>query len=406
MADKKFLEYRGNSWRFVQRKGGERIQKTLGTDSLTKARNLRDLYLATGTWHSVTMVERGRAYRKQIESETDKEYSASILFEDIVTDIEDEHGADAAHLFIRVAEGELPLMERLDAWHEDKRTGIKLKERTKADHRTAITRLVAWLKTKGIEAFTMDVTQRIAEDYLDHLVAIEVHPRTGNKALSSIRSMWNFMRVSPNPWSGLTMDETNTTDKKERAFTREEVAALLAGTSDETMQAAMRIACLTGARLEEIFQIKISDIKDNVFWIINSKRKGPITKRPVPIHSELAQLVKDLSKKRDPDQYLIIKGDATGWDGTRSMAFSKRFATYRRKMGVNEVIKGQRRSKVNFHSFRRWLATELERLEVPEIVAARVVGHKLSTMTYGLYSDGADLKVLRDGLEKVKLPSK
>jgi integrase len=115
--------------------------------------------------------------------------------------------------------------------------------------------------------------------------------------------------------------------------------------------------------------------------------------------------VKQLSKERATEQYLIAKGDATGWDRTRSMAFSKRFGTYRRKMRVDEVFKGQRRSKVNFHSFRRWLATELERLEVPEIVAARVVGHKLSTMTYGLYSDGADLKVLREGLEKVKLPT-
>jgi integrase len=93
------------------------------------------------------------------------------------------------------------------------------------------------------------------------------------------------MQIRPNPWSGLTMDETNTNDEKERAFTRDEVATLLARPSEDTMQAAMRIAGLTGARLEEIFQIKISDINNNVFWIINSERKGPVMKRPAPTGS-------------------------------------------------------------------------------------------------------------------------
>lgn len=404
MPDSKFLELHGGQYRFVRRIGKERVQRKLYTDSLSQARKLRDLYLATGSWHSTSMVEQGQAWRKHLDSETDKVHSASVLFGDVYEDIADKHGSESANIFARVADGEMPIFERLEAWHSDKRAGLKLKERTKADHRTGITRLVAWMNGRKLEPFVPEVTQKIAEDYLDHLIESDVHPRTGNKALSSIRSMWNFMRVHPNPWSGVTMDESNTTDEKERAFTNAEIMNLLDGPADKTMQAVMRMACLTGARLEELFKLQISDVKDGLLWIVNSKRKGPVTKRPVPIHNLLAPLIEELCKGRGQGDFVIAEGNPTGWDGTRSMAFSKRFATYRRKVGVDEKLDGQRRSKVNFHSFRRWLATQFEALEVSEIVAARIVGHKLDTMTYGLYSDGANVEVLRDGLNKVKLP--
>lgn len=40
----------------------------------------------------------------------------------------------------------------------------------------------------------------------------------------------------------------------------------------------------------------------------------------------------------------------------------KRFTTYRRSVGVDDVTPGQRRSKVAFHSFRRWFVTSAKLL--------------------------------------------
>jgi hypothetical protein len=38
---------------------------------------------------------------------------------------------------------------------------------------------------------------------------------------------------------------------------------------------------------------------------------------------------------------------------------------------------------------------------VPENIAADIVGHKKQTMTYGVYSGGASLAVMREALEWV-----
>jgi integrase len=54
-----------------------------------------------------------------------------------------------------------------------------------------------------------------------------------------------------------------------------------------------------------------------------------------------------------------------------------------------------------FHSIRRTVATQLENAGVAEGVAADIIGHKKATMTYGLYSGGASLKVKRAAIEKL-----
>jgi|GEM_PF-4621104 len=312
LADTKHLEFHGDSYRFTLRRGKERIRKKLATDSLSQAIKMRDLFMATGSWHSENFVRQGQEFRKLVDAEPPgEEYPIGHLYETIVTGIEEGHGPDDAVMFSRGYEGEAPLLHKLEEWHSDKRKG-PLKDRTKADHRTALVRLVAWMKSKRLAPFASDVTAKIAEAYLDHLVDTRVHPRTGNKALSSIRSMWNFMRVNPNPWARLNMDETNTNDKKERGFKDEEILALLNGPADHTMQAVMRIGAFTGARLDDIFKLKLSDVKGNVYWLVNSKRRGPITKRPVPIHSSILATVEELCRGRGQDEYVIAEGDATG----------------------------------------------------------------------------------------------
>jgi integrase len=58
-------------------------------------------------------------------------------------------------------------------------------------------------------------------------------------------------------------------------------------------------------------------------------------------------------------------------------------------------------SELVFHSIRKTVVTLLENAGVPEGVAADIVGHEKPTMTYGLYSGGASLKVKREAIEKL-----
>ena len=58
----------------------------------------------------------------------------------------------------------------------------------------------------------------------------------------------------------------------------------------------------------------------------------------------------------------------------------------------------------DFHSFRRTVITELHNAEVPEPTAAAIVGHKIQTMSYGLYSGGLRMDVLTAAIEKLEYP--
>lgn len=73
----------------------------------------------------------------------------------------------------------------------------------------------------------------------------------------------------------------------------------------------------------------------------------------------------------------------------------KKFRTHRKRRGID-------RPRVGFHSFRATVATKLENAGVPETHAARLVGHKVKTMTYGLYSSGLTLPQLREVVEAVR----
>ncbi len=54
-----------------------------------------------------------------------------------------------------------------------------------------------------------------------------------------------------------------------------------------------------------------------------------------------------------------------------------------------------------FHPLRKTVVTILENAGVPENVVADIVGHEKTTMTYGLYSGGLSLAVMRAALAKL-----
>ncbi|OGQ57653.1 MAG: hypothetical protein A3J24_09395 [Deltaproteobacteria bacterium RIFCSPLOWO2_02_FULL_53_8] len=54
-----------------------------------------------------------------------------------------------------------------------------------------------------------------------------------------------------------------------------------------------------------------------------------------------------------------------------------------------------------FHSIRKTLVTKLENAGVSENLAADIVGHEKPRITFGLYSDGAFLEVMRKAIEQI-----
>ena len=154
---------------------------------------------------------------------------------------------------------------------------------------------------------------------------------------------------------------------------------------DDQLANLVLLAAYTGARIEELCQLKVTSVLkvDGVSCFSIEDAKTEAGNRLVPIHPKLLILVRRLCKA-STDSYLIAGLTETKY-GDRSNAIGKRFGRLKTSLGFGE-------EKV-FHSIRKTVTTLLENAGVPEGVAADIVGHENTTMTYGLYSSGTAAKV-------------
>jgi integrase len=329
-------------------------------------------------------------------------------------------GTDAAQQFHQIATGKAdPITTHLDRYLDN----AGMAARTNADARTAVRELDGWLAKENHPQTVQGLDSRTAGEFRDQfLVPVKKDTRTINKKISLLSSYWKWLikngvldTAALNPWGGKSLPKPKSWQQGEdsalepRAFTEDEMKALLAGDADQDLADLIRIAALSGMRLEEIGQLRVKDCEGGVFNIRKSKTKAGI--RKVPIHPGLAAIVTrrtkdtDTGETKDPEVFIFPDFPDSGWDGARTMAVSKRFATYRRSVGVDEVPEGQKRSRVDFHSFRRWFAHECEVAGHQETLVARVMGHmKGVDMTFGTYSRAQPLELMKACIESVKLP--
>jgi len=323
----------------------------------------------------------------------------------------DQKPKEAAAFFELATGKATPLTTYLDRWL----AGTTYTARTKADARTALRQLEDWCVQSGHPAFVEKISDRVAADFRDEaLLKRGVHRRTANKKLSMLRRYWTWLDRSlgmrPNPWAGKSLPKTQVNliqadgpEGRERPFTDDELRNLLSGDADPDLADLMRIAALSGMRLEEIGQLRVADCRDGLFNIRQGKTAAAV--RTVPIHSALRHIVLRRVAGRGADEFLFPNLRGTGWDGNRTMAVSKRFKTYRCRLGVDDRRGTSRRSKVNFHSFRRWFATKAEEAGIAENVIAAVMGHKKEGITLGVYSQAQLVEPKRRCVEAISLPN-
>ena len=165
---------------------------------------------------------------------------------------------------------------------------------------------------------------------------------------------------------------------------------------------------LTGARIEEIATLKVSDLDLKAMTLHLPGTKTEAAERTIPFHPALKATFQGRMKGKNTATWVSDElperkdGDPKG----RSAVISKAFTRHRRSAGVDAKVDGKRRALTNFHSFRRWFITEAERAGAPPHVIMSIVGHKRPGMTLGAYSGGPDLEAqMRKVVEAVKLPA-
>lgn len=320
------------------------------------------------------------------------------------------HGDAAAVSFADVAFGRTtPLALHVEPWlAEGGPKSPELRPRTKLERRRAVAALSDWLAGEGLTATVEVVTRKVAGRYVSALLGSGRERPTLAKRVRSLRAYWDWLRRRghvdedlANPWAEQVPAVPASGEEKERAFTDAEVARLLGGGADRTLDDFMRVAALTGMRREEIAQMKVGDCAGGVFVV--QRGKTAAARRRVPVHPDLAAIISRRTSGKPSGAFLF--DDLESSTGDRSDPLGKRFTRYRRRLDVQE---GEgRRSLVNLHSFRRWFITKAINAGRPPHVVSLVVGHTEGRegMTLSRYWSGAEDAALRDVVEAVTLPA-
>lgn len=170
------------------------------------------------------------------------------------------------------------------------------------------------------------------------------------------------------------------------------------------------LGLFTGARINEICQLYLSDIKliDDV-WVIDinesdsKKLKTLNSQRQVPIHSILIKQLKFLEfvdKLRDKHTRLFpeLTNTRDGYGGSVSKWFNR---TYRKNVNVGQLDAEQKK----FHSFRHNFSNYYKQLGgIEEHRVAELIGHKSETtsITYDRYGKSSSISQKKELIEKMK----
>jgi|UPI000562A02C integrase len=271
------------------------------------------------------------------------------------------HGVQAAKSFAALASGQTtPVKHHMTTFANFKSYPMGSKDELER----ALGWIETWQRANHYPTTIESIDRRAASRFLsEHLMTGRTR-KTASKSLSFIREYWKWMtetgHAADNPWSGQSLPNPPRPtgpieeDNGKRPFTDTELAALIYGPADEMLSDVMRIAALSGMRIEEIFQLRVGDCKDGVFNILRGKTEN--SKRRVPIHSGLSEVISRRKEGKSKDAFLIedLPDDPPKSRESRSDPAVKRFTRYRRKQKVDERPNGKRVSNVDFHSFRRW----------------------------------------------------
>lgn len=295
---------------------------------------------------------------------------------------------------------------------EDHLGSLLVTQRTKESKKQQITRY-AKLFPK-----LRDATRKNVREFMKYLRDDErLTNITIKRDLSALGVYWDFIRdegLAPlddqhNPFKDQKpLNNTRGQDAARMPFTKEQLRTLFAKLSrnaatgdaqDKALLDLSLIALCTGARREEIGQLKINDIEigapheTSCINIRNAKTEAGV--RTIPVHPTLMELVKKRVQNRTAQDSFLFPELSTNRQGLRTDALGKRFGRLKDSLGFGPELV--------FHSIRKSFTTFMEQAEVPEGVTADIVGHEKQTITYGLYSGGTSNQQKLDAI--LKLPT-
>jgi integrase len=272
--------------------------------------------------------------------------------------------ADARQAWRRVAEGRAPTVEqeptgelfarvaeqwlRLDCAPRHKASSLKVTERI-VDHD-----LLPALGQKHID----QITRRDVAALIDSVVTRAPAKARGVHAALHRMLRWSVGRgiVTSNPMDGL--ESPGKPSSRERVLTDAELAVVWKA-CEGVHGDAVKLLILTGARREEIAQLKWSEIEGYAIHLTNGRSKNGQA-HIIPLAAPARELLANLPRIADSEFVFTV-------DGARAIGA---WSHAKRKLDAASGIKAW-----VIHDIRRTVATGLQKLSVSLQTVEAVLGH-------------------------------
>lgn len=241
-----------------------------------------------------------------------------------------------------------------------------------------------------------EIDKRFVGKFVTYLIDLK---KPANATLTNISSdvgslfRWAESRgfIERNPFQNLHLPKAKKNVQNRRPWTNDEILQFLKYSNIKLNDfGATAIGLYTGMRLDEICELKTSDIIDECFQI--HKGKTSASSRVIPISLILSPVIQKLINK-SRDGYLITGITPGGYDKKRSWNFQKRLSRLRQKICLPEGVV--------FHTLRNTFATRMENLGIPRNHISQLMGHEDGNMALDVYSGGLAIEPLRDSINKL-----
>jgi integrase len=314
---------------------------------------------------------------------------------DEADNIELSHDEETALRFFKIAKGEgTPLRDLVDPWLDEQAGDITAQ--TAAQHRIVLTAFINWV---GQEVLVEEVDRRKAGEFATNLLtpASGLKRKTAQRYVSSLSSLWQWLLArgiakGDNPWRGLAIGKKGKRGETQvpKQWRDAGLKALLTGARTErytdVFHDLVRLALVTGARLDELCELRTDDVRKRKdgWWASIRQGKTEAAVREVPLHDSAAHVI-ERRYKSSKDGFLFTGLVPGGPDKKRSWNVSKAFGHYTRKVVPSE-------ERQTFHGLRNTFTEAMEQAAVPESTTQLIIGHKRQSLTYGHYSQGERLR--------------